>query len=161
MKTCWKGDKVVGRESPSVCVFCPFSFFFFFECALKIIRGNVVKGLLVHLCVWVSECDGHRHTEQPHNEHIDLVQQRKRTTLHALIVTLIFSSIISESFIRYDRWCYFSRVSASSHFFFLFQLFDCTLHLLRLFTRINNRCGCRENILNLSRWNKNIPRPFI
>lgn len=43
---------MVGRESPSVCVFCPFSFsFFFFECALKIIRGNGVKGLLVHLCV--------------------------------------------------------------------------------------------------------------
>lgn len=130
--------------------FVLFLFFLFFECALKIIRGNGVKGTAC-ASVCVSECDGHRHTEQPHNEHIDLVQQRKRTTLHALIVTLIFSSIISESFIRYDRWCYFSRVSASSHFFFLFQLFDCTLHLLRLFTRINNRCGCRENILNLSR----------
>lgn len=160
MKTCWKGDKVVGRESPSVCVFCPFSFSFFFWVCIKNHSGKCSEGTAC-ASVCVSECDGHRHTEQPHNEHIDLVQQRKRTTLHALIVTLIFSSIISESFIRYDRWCYFSRVSASSHFFFLFQLFDCTLHLLRLFTRINNRCGCRENILNLSRWNKNIPRPFI
>lgn len=40
---------MVGRESPSVCVF----YFLFFECALKIIRGNGVKGLLVHLRVSV------------------------------------------------------------------------------------------------------------
>lgn len=88
------------------------------------------------MCVCVS----HKHTEQPRNEHIDLVQQRKRTNLHVLIVSssLLF---LCPSLVAAAPVCFSFHVSP---YFFIYSpllvAFCFTYsHLLTLFTHINYR----------------------